>query len=162
LLHFGCSLNSRYRGRNGVPMTESNSRRTFLATTTFAIIALVLRGRPLWAAPAPRRSVGDHPTPRPGITADKVPRKEQLADDPDAIPVFDMVREIPGVIDGIRCNCGCAELKDYYSLLTCYEGADAMARHCEVCQGQGRLAYRLHKSGKSLDEIRKGIDARFG
>jgi hypothetical protein len=73
-----------------------------------------------------------------------------------------MVREIPQIIDGIRCNCGCSESKNFYSLLTCYEGDDAMARHCVVCQGQGKLAHRLHKQGKSLDEIRKGIDAKYG
>ena len=85
----------------------------------------------------------------------------QLADSPKAIPVFDQVREIPQVIDGIRCQCGCADQEGFYSLLSCYE-ADAMARHCQICQGQGRLAYRLNKEGKTLDEIRAAIDARFG
>jgi hypothetical protein len=87
--------------------------------------------------------------------------KEQLADHPKAVPVFDLVREIPEVVDGIRCQCGCADSAGYYSLLSCYEG-DAMARSCPVCQGQGRLVYRLHKDGKTLDEIRHAIDARYG
>ena len=34
-----------------------------------------------------------------------------------------------------------------------------MARDCVVCQGQGRLAVRLHKEGKTLAEIREAIDA---
>ena len=104
---------------------------------------------------------GPHPTPRPGITAAKVLTRDQLADTPAIIPVFDQVREIPEIVDGIRCQCGCADLEGFYSLLSCYEG-DAMARHCPVCQGQGRLAARLHKDGKSLDEIRAAIDARYG
>ena len=37
-----------------------------------------------------------------------------------------------------------------------------MARICEICQGEGRLAARLYKSGKTLDEIRTAIDARYG
>jgi phosphoribosyl-dephospho-CoA transferase len=37
-----------------------------------------------------------------------------------------------------------------------------MARECIVCQGQARLAIKLHKEGKTLDEIRAAIDARFG
>jgi hypothetical protein len=48
-----------------------------------------------------------------------------------------------------------------YSLLSCFE-ADGMAGHCEVCQNEGRLAYRLHKQGKTLKEIRAAIDAKFG
>ena len=133
----------------------SFSRRDALRTLAATMASQLLLARTAGAQ-------SEHPEPRPGITAEKLPTKEQLADSPDAIPVFDMVREIPGVVDGIRCNCGCADRKDFYSLLSCYEGAEPMASHCGVCQGQGRLAYRLHKAGKSLAEIRKGIDARFG
>ena len=69
---------------------------------------------------------------------------------------------VPEVIDGIHCNCGCAHADGFYSLLSCYEGKDAMARECAICQGQGRLAVRLHKAGKSLDAIRTAVDAKFG
>jgi hypothetical protein len=105
--------------------------------------------------------LADHPTPRPGVTAAKVLTRAQLGDHADAAPVFDMVRQIPQIADGIRCQCGCAELEGKYSLLSCYE-AEGMAGHCEICQGEGRLAYRLHKQGKSLTEIRAAIDAKFG
>ncbi len=104
---------------------------------------------------------GPHPTPRPGITAERVPARAQLPDNPDVIAVFDQVREIPEILDGIRCKCGCAEYKDYHSLLSCFEAPDVMAKDCLVCQAQGRLVARLHKAGRSLDDIRKGIDARF-
>ena len=80
---------------------------------------------------------------------------------PAAAPVYDMVREIPRVVDGIRCNCGCADLPGYYSLLTCYEDG-GMAQFCDICQGQARLAYRRHREGQTLDQIRNAIDARFG
>jgi hypothetical protein len=137
------------------------SRRRFLAACLSAVGATLLGARPAWAGARRRPSGGPHPTPRPGITAEKVLTKEQLADTPKAIPVFDQVREIPEVVDGIRCQCGCADLEGFYSLLSCYEG-EAMARHCPVCQGEGRLAHRLHGEGKSLDEIRQAIDARYG
>lgn len=78
------------------------------------------------------------------------------------MPLFDDVRAIPQVLDGIRCNCGCADNPGYYSLLTCYEGPEAMAKECRVCQGQGRLAVRLHAEGRTLDEIRTAIDEKFG
>jgi hypothetical protein len=53
-------------------------------------------------------------------------------------------------------------MKGYYSLLTCFETTDAMARQCRICQGQGKLAYRMNKAGSSLDEIRRGIEAKYG
>jgi hypothetical protein len=131
----------------------SLTRRDALAAM---LLVLTMRPRRLWADPSP------HPAPRRGITAANVATHAQLADTPDAIPVFDLVREIPEVIDGIRCNCGCTSPPEFYSLLSCFEGSDPMAARCLICQGQGRLAHRMHRAGKSLDEIRRGVDARFG
>jgi hypothetical protein len=101
----------------------------------------------------------EHPDPRPGIDGSKVLTGEQLTN-PGALPVYDMIRQIPQIADGIRCYCGCADLPGYYSLLTCYEEG-AMAQYCEICQGQGRLAFGRHQEGQSLDRIRRAIDARF-
>jgi hypothetical protein len=102
-----------------------------------------------------------HPTPRKGITAAKVLKAEQLKGvDSDVVRIFDMVREIPQVVDGIYCHCGCAELDDSYSLLSCYESG--MAQACVVCQGEGRMVYELHHKGKTLNEIRAAIDKSFG
>lgn len=78
-----------------------------------------------------------------------------------ATPVFDQVREIPQIIDGIRCYCGCADNPDHYSLLSCFEG-EGMAQQCAVCQGEARLVHRLHRDGWSLAGIRSSIDAQFG
>ncbi len=103
---------------------------------------------------------GPHPTPRPGIDASHVLKPEQLKDAPNAVTAFNEVRQIPQVVDGIRCHCGCAREKGFYSLLSCYE-SDGMARDCHICQGQGRMAFRLHSAGKSLTEIRDAIDAKY-
>jgi len=139
-------------------MSQPFSRRHFLGACSVAVVGMFL---PAESAFANRRRGGPHPTPRPGITGEKVLTKEQLASKPKLIPLFDSVREIPEVIDGIHCNCGCTNPPEFYSLLSCYEGK-GMARECGICQGQGRLAVRLHKEGKTLDEIRAAIDAKFG
>ena len=121
-----------------------STRRAFVATL-------------LSAFPALRCGVAyarlDHPEPRLGIDATKVRA--------DGGPVFDMVREIPQVIDGIRCQCGCADKSDRYSLLSCFEG-EGMARRCEGCKAQVRLIHRLHNEGKTLAEIRAAVDEEFG
>ena len=108
-----------------------------------------------------RRGPRPHPTPRQGIDASHVLGPKDLADYPRARLAFDEVRQIPEIVDGIRCQCGCDEIEGNYSLLSCYE-KNGMARACDICQGQGRLAFRLHKAGKSLDEIRAAIDERYG
>lgn len=101
-----------------------------------------------------------HPAPRQGIDASRVLARGDLGHG-DAGDVFDLVRQIPQVVDGIRCHCGCADLEGYYSLLSCYE-SPGMAQHCLICQGEARLVFRLHSEGWSLNGIRRSIDAAFG
>jgi hypothetical protein len=135
------------------------SRRHFLAACCgFAAVGVA---HPLWGATRGRRDDPTHPEPRPGITAANVLPDSELVDYPSCQSAFDAIRKIPQIVDGIRCHCGCADIPGFYSLLSCYEGA-GMARICEICQGQGRLAARLHKAGKTLDEIRTSVDARYG
>ena len=138
-----------------------SSRRDFLAHCLLAGAALLAPARPAAATLVTARVRLPHPTPRPGITGAKVLSREQLGDHAQLAPLFDSVRAIPQVVDGIACNCGCAELPGFYSLLSCYEG-DGMAQHCDICQGQARLAVRLQREGKSLRQIRTAIDAKYG
>ena len=98
-----------------------------------------------------------HPEPRPGITAANVLKSEQVD---DGKAEFDMVREIPHIVDGIRCPCGCSDREGFYSLLSCFEG-EGMAQNCRVCRNVARLAHRLHKEGKDLKEIRAAVDEKF-
>ena len=147
---------------------DAENRRRFLHRTVGALLALagLARARPLEAEGVAgtamrRRYGGPHPTPRPGIDASKVLTRDKLTEHPAAAPDFDMVRKIPQVVDGIRCQCGCAELPEFYSLLSCYE-TDGMAQHCVICQGEAKLAFRMHEQGKTLDQIRAAIDEKFG
>ena len=137
------------------------SRRRFLLLAAAGLAGSVGRVGVAWGLPLTWPGPGEHPTPRPGIDASRVLPDAGLSDYSGAIPAFQAVREIPQVIDGIRCQCGCATLPGFYSLLSCYEG-EAMARICDICQGEARLALRLHRAGKTLDEIRHAIDVRYG
>jgi len=133
------------------------SRRVAVSALAAAVFGLVPGAR--GAGGRVRQSV--HPDPRPGIDASGVLTAEQLdGAGKNVIAAFDMVREIPEVVDGIRCYCGCAVLPGFRSLLSCYE-QDGMARGCDICQGEARLAYRRWKEGQSLDQIRRAIDARY-
>jgi hypothetical protein len=140
---------------------QSPSRRRFLILTAAGLAAAAGRVGSAWGLPLAATGPKDHPTPRPGIDASRVLPDSSLAEYPDAIPAFQALREIPHIADGIRCQCGCATLPGFYSLLSCYEG-EAMARFCDICQGEARLAHRLHRAGKTLDEIRHAIDVRYG
>ena len=134
------------------------TRRRWLIASLSTVAAVLPRG--LRAQLASLGAV--HPTPRPGITGEKVATSAMLEADPTLTELFDGIRKIPQVVDGIRCHCGCADLHGHYSLLTCYEGPHAMAKICPICQGEGRVAVRMAKGGRSIADIRIAIDAQFG
>lgn len=134
-------------------MPNHLTRRNFLASLSTAAAAVLIS--PRFANAAPK-----HPVPRPGINGALVLKGKELEKYPKLVPLFDSIRKIPQIVDGIHCNCGCTNGIEFYSLLSCYE-AKGMARDCAVCQGQGRLVVRLHNEGKTLDQIRAAIDAKF-
>jgi hypothetical protein len=126
---------------------------------TFVFQALGILAASAVNADAAVRDVAspNHPEPRPGITAANVLKAEQVASGKEE---FDMVREIPHIVDGIRCPCGCSDREGYYSLLSCFEG-EGMAQNCRMCRNCARTAHRLHGEGKDLNAIRAAIDERF-
>jgi predicted RNase H-related nuclease YkuK (DUF458 family) len=121
----------------------------------------------------PRRTV-KHPDPRPGITAEKVltaaayekeVRKLEKSDEryqkvlKRVSQAYEHAREIPEVLDGLFCFCGC-DSYGHRSLLSCYEVVQAVG--CWSCKDEAELAYSLHKEGKSLNEIRAAVEKKFG
>ncbi|MDT8340807.1 MAG: hypothetical protein RQ751_04775 [Longimicrobiales bacterium] len=136
------------------------NRRAFLFTLpAAALVGVALPGR----LRARLRGVEEHPDPRPGIDASKVVSAEQLRSegfDDEVIALYDGIREMPEIADGLACYCGCM-WGGTRSLLECYWD-DGMARGCLICQGEARLAYGRWKQGQSLRRIRRAIDARFG
>lgn len=124
------------------------TRRKFLLTAAAVLLT-----------PRRARASGTHPTPRRGVTAARVLTRAKLHDK-EVASVFDMVRRMPQIADGIRCTCGCADLEGFRSLLSCFE-AGGMAQHCDVCQGTAKLAYRLFRQGRSLAQIRTAVDKEF-
>ena len=96
-----------------------------------------------------------HPDPRPGVDGSAVLAADRVM--PRLAELFDAIREIPHIADGIACRCGCGAIEGMRSLLSCYEGA-GMAQFCMICEGDGRLVVRLSREGRSLDQIRSAID----
>ena len=125
------------------------SRRSFVFSLTAAVHVL----RP--------RQQGGHPDPRPGIDGRNVLTAEGLRGyGDDIIELFNHVREMPQIADGLRCYCRCTGQPGLRSLLSCYEGG-GMAADCEICQAEGRLVYNRFKEGQTLEQIRRAVEARF-
>ncbi len=135
-------------------MTQNRSRRSFLG--------LLAGGVGLSLIPNAVFAGSIHPEPREGIDASLVLPPEAVEKfGKKAREVFEMIREIPEIADGIGCYCGCYAREGYRSLLTCFY-EEGRGSGCPICQGEARLAFRRHNEGQNLDQIRRAIDARYG
>jgi hypothetical protein len=101
-----------------------------------------------------------HPDPRPGITAERVLPPSMLTDAGGVIESYAAARNAPQVLDGVFCHCQCARNSGHRSLLTCFESDHGA--HCDICMGEAMLATELAARGRTLQQIRRAIDDRFG
>jgi hypothetical protein len=101
---------------------------------------------------------GHHPAPREGISGQGVLSGEVVPS--SARDAYTIAARIPSILDALYCHCDCHERDELRSLLECFE--NRMATTCGICQSEARMASEMHADGKSLEEIRKAIDDRYG
>jgi len=151
--------NRRAADRRGVPGGPQASPRTTAAlSVTVTLILLVAGG--LWMGFTDPHQGSGHPDPRPGLTGSTVVPASRYAQFARVSAVYGQAAEIPSVLDGLYCHCDCAEHSGHRSLLTCFESDHAAA--CDICMSEAAIAYRMTKSGRSLEEIRAAIDELYG
>jgi len=104
-------------------------------------------------------SAGRHPEPRPGITAAEVLPPSTYAGYDQIVRAYEAAREAPQVLDGLYCHCQCREHFGHRSLLTCFQSEHGAS--CDICIGEAILAAEMHRQGRTFEEIRREVDARY-
>lgn len=133
-------------------MARSRTPWVIAAAAVMAIAALLLMAR---GASADR-----HPEPRPGITAAGVLAPSTYAGYDQIVRAYVAAQQVPQVLDGLTCYCQCRENFSHRSLLSCFQSEHGAS--CDICQIEAMMAEDMHRQGKSLEEIRQAVDARFG
>ncbi len=124
-----------------------------------AVVLVVVVGfRVLTAGSSPGTHL--HPEPTPDLSAADVVSPVRYSSYPEIARAYSQAAEIPVVLDGLYCHCGCKEHSGHRSLLTCFQSDHGAS--CDICLGEAAMAYRLLAEGASLREIRAAIDAAFG
>ncbi len=101
-----------------------------------------------------------HPTPRPGVTAEKVLPDFAIPRNPGALDAYAAARRAAPTLDGVYCHCDCSKHSGHRSLLTCFESTHGA--YCDICMGEAMLASGMAARGQSLMDIRAAIDRQFG
>lgn len=117
-----------------------------------ALVGVVLLRRPADAS--------THPTPRPGVTAEKVVPASLAPRTPGAAEAYAAAREAAATLDGVYCYCDCSKHAGHRSLLTCFETEHGA--YCDICMGEAMVASGMAARGQSLTDIRAAIDRQFG
>ena len=145
------------------PSSRPISRAAFLRSLgALGALALLRPPRALHASHPHHHAGREHPEPRPGITAERIPANDTLGIKRDkekerVFAAYDAARTNPEIFDGLACACGCTGAgQPHRSFLTCYETRQATG--CGGCIEQGELVTKLLKQGKTLAEIRQAVD----
>src|SRR2546422_10463607 len=101
-----------------------------------------------------------HPTPRPGITAEKGLPDFAIPKNSGALEGYAAARRAAPTLDGVYCHCDCSKHAGHRSLLTCFESDHGA--FCDICMGEAMLASGMAAPGQSLTDIRAAIDRQFG
>ncbi len=97
-----------------------------------------------------------HPDPRPMSQRARTAPAAEYAAYPRVAQIYGEVAQVAEVVDGVYCYCNCEEHAGHYSLLDCFHNDHAS--QCDICLSEGDMVYRMHRAGKSLDQIRSAID----
>ena len=73
---------------------------------------------------------------------------------PEVERAYQAAKEIPEVLAQMPCYCHCDRI-GHRSLHQCYTTDHAAS--CQICITEALLAEKLHRAGRSIEEIRKAI-----
>ena len=136
---------------------QTNPRNLWLAGLAIAVPAAAVVAVALVGG----HSGADHPEPRPDVTGEHVLHSGSVPRTyPNAVESYQIARQIPAVLDGMRCFCACKATLGHRSLLSCFE--DDHGAQCEVCQDEALIAADVGRRGGTLEDARRAVDARFG
>jgi uncharacterized protein with PCYCGC motif len=130
------------------------------AAAALLVVVITQRGNGGRPPAASGGAASHHPTPRPGITSEKVMLASFVPRTPGSSDAYAAARTHAATLDGVYCHCDCSKHAGHRSLLTCFEGEHGA--YCDICMGEAMVASGMADQGRSLEEIRSAIDRQFG
>ena len=74
---------------------------------------------------------------------------------PFQVKAYQLASKIPSVLYQQPCYCHCDRSVGHTSLHSCFESPHGA--HCAACMKEAFYTYKMHKQGKSAEQIRAGI-----
>lgn len=77
---------------------------------------------------------------------------------PWQVEIYKEAAKVPKVLYQLPCNCRCDRSLGHQSLHSCYETTHGTA--CSTCAKEAVYAYRMTQQGKTIKQIREGIERK--
>jgi hypothetical protein len=74
------------------------------------------------------------------------------------VAIYKEAAKIPGVLFQLPCYCRCDRAMGHQSLRSCFEGLHGA--ECSTCLKEAHFAYLMTAKGKTVQQIREGINHR--
>jgi hypothetical protein len=121
-----------------------------------AIAAITMAATAQWSKPnTPAYHAAASRSPMPKLLAE-AERTGVYFSRPYQTATYKMADAIPEILYQLPCYCRCDLAMGHKSLHSCFEGSHAAV--CTTCMSEAAYAYKQHKEGKTVAQIRTGIE----
>ncbi len=125
------------------------------------ILGLVtVAGYAQWSNPGDDVPAYNAQPPRKGTKLPALLSGNQLSGEnfryPWQVQVYQEAAKVPAVIHQLPCYCRCDRALGHNSLHSCFEGLHGA--ECSTCAKEAHYAYLMTKKGKTVQQIREGIE----
>src|SRR6266513_5720473 len=130
-----------------------------ILSTLLVLLAAVVSSAQ-WVAPNPADIPAYHG--KPPAKTEKLPpilSGAQLTGDfkqPVQRHAYEVAAKIPNTLYQLPCYCHCDRSVGHRSLRSCFESEHGA--HCGTCMAEAFYAYKMHKQGKTIAQIREGVE----
>jgi uncharacterized protein with PCYCGC motif len=112
-----------------------------------------------WSSPADDIPAYHATAPSQGEKIDPILAGKQLTGEyfryPWQVETYKEAAKVPKVLYQLPCYCRCDKALGHQSLHSCFEGTHGAA--CSTCAKEAVYAYRMTQQGKTVAQIREGI-----
>jgi Protein of unknown function with PCYCGC motif len=129
-------------------------------TLSYAILLTISFTNLSWADPL-QQSVGNEKTTPPAAEAAQLPTPLPADMFQGRVrEAYKVAAEIPEILAGVSCYCGCSKSQGHRHLLDCF--ASDHGAGCAHCVDEALDAHALFMTGASLEEVQQFIDHKYG
>ena len=130
-------------------------------TLSYAVLLAISCTSLSWADPLQKSVSNEKTAPPPAAEASQLPTPLPAEMFKGRVrEAYKVAAEIPEILAGVSCYCGCMKSEGHRNLLDCF--ASDHGAGCAHCVDEALDAHALFMTGASLEEVQNFINHKYG